>query len=449
METNEYYLKDAPMNKAIKKLSIPMIIGLSIGTVYNVINIFFIGLLKNVDMITAVTLGMPIFLILMAIGNMFGVGSSTYITRLIAKDKVDKAKSIATYAVYSSFIFSIIVSIISIIFINPLTRLLGASGTTFEFTKSYAIALFITGFMIVLNFTLEQLVRSTGATRESMYGMGISALVNLILDPLLILVFHLDLVGAAIAMSLSNLISALYYIYYLQYKDDKLKGFFKIKKISFKDKIEIFKIGFPEIIQLSFMLVSVLLLNNFSMEYGPTAEASIGIAVRISQVPEFITMGIFIGLIPLFAHSYSIKNFKRFKEAVRGSFKYILLTSISFFIIVFIFKKPIVELFSNDPEVIKLCTFIIAVMLFASLFTGLSGLLLGIFQATGKGIPTTVITLIQVLTIPALIIYHYYLGFLGVILAIPTTDLLAFLVGLIMYLFIRKDFKVLPTEIAS
>lgn len=172
METNEYYLKDAPMNKAIKKLSIPMIIGLSIGTVYNVINIFFIGLLKNVDMITAVTLGMPIFLILMAIGNMFGVGSSTYITRLIAKDKVDKAKNIATYAVYLSFIFSIIVSIIAVIFINPLTKLLGASGTTFEFTKSYAIALFITGFMIVLNFTLEQLVRSTGATRESMYGMG-------------------------------------------------------------------------------------------------------------------------------------------------------------------------------------------------------------------------------------------------------------------------------------
>ncbi|MGL4452718.1 MAG: MATE family efflux transporter, partial [Sarcina sp.] len=424
METNEYYLKDAPINKAIKKLSIPMIIGLSIGTVYNVINIFFIGLLKNVDMITAITLGMPIFLILMAIGNMFGVGSSTYITRLIAKDKVDKAKSIATYAVYSSFIFSIIVSIIAIIFINPLTKLLGGTGTTFIFTKSYSIALFITGFMIVLNFTLEQLVRSTGATRESMYGMGISALVNLILDPLLILVFHLDLVGAAVAMSISNLISAIYYIYYLQYKDDKLKGFFRIKKISFKDKLEIFKIGFPEIIQLSFMLVSVLLLDNFSMEYGPTAEASIGIAVRISQVPEFITMGIFIGLIPLFAHSYSLKNFKRFKEAVRGSFKYILLTSISFFIIVFIFKKPIVALFSRDPEVIKLCTFIIAVMLFASLFTGLSGLLLGVFQATGKGLPTTIITLVQgVLTIPALIIFHHYLGFLGVILAMPSVEL--------------------------
>ena len=92
--------------------------------------------------------------------------------------------------------------------------------------------------MVVINFALEQIVRCTGASKESMYGMAISAIVNLILDPLLILVFHFDLVGAAVAMSVANLASAIYYAYYLQRKSEKLRNFFRIRKISFKDKIE-------------------------------------------------------------------------------------------------------------------------------------------------------------------------------------------------------------------
>ncbi|WP_297633655.1 MATE family efflux transporter [uncultured Clostridium sp.] len=441
-DSNEYLLKDAPISKAIRRLSLPMIIGLSIGTVYTVINIYFIGLLKNVPMLTALTLGLPVFLVLMTIGNMFGVGSSTYITRLIAKNEKDKAKSIASYAVYSSFLFSILISIIAIIFINPIAHILGANGATLIVTKNYCIASLALGFCVVLNFTLEQIVRSTGATKESMYGMAISALVNLILDPLLILVFHFDLVGAAVAMSLANLVSAMYYMYYLHFKSIQLHKFFKITKISFKDRIEIFKIGFPEVIQMSFMLVSTLLLNNFCMEYGATVEAGIGISLRIVQVPEFISMGIFLGLIPLLAHSYSSKNFKRFNAAIKGGFKYILLVSFCFCIIGFIFKTPILKLFTNNLDVIKVGSFLLAIMLLASLFNGISGLFVGVFQATGKGTPTAIITITQgILSIPAVIVLHYFFGLTGVMIAMPSTEFVAFILGACMYIFFRKEFS--------
>lgn len=440
--TNEYYLKEAPIKKAVKHLSIPMMLGLSIGTVYNVINAYFIGLLRNTDMLSAVTLGLPIFIVLMAIGNMFGVGGGTFITRLIAKDEIDKAKNIASYVIYSSFIFSVVVAVLAIIFINPITTLLGASGSVVGVTKKYIIACLVLGFMVVINFALEQIVRCTGASKESMYGMAISAVVNLILDPLLILVFHFDLVGAAVAMSVANLASAIYYAYYLQRKSEKLRNFFRIRKISLKDKIEIYKIGVPELIQMSFMLVTTLLLNNFCMEYGDSVTASIGIALRIVQVPEFLSMGIVLGIIPLLAYNYSIENFKRFNLGLKTSFKYIIAISVFFFILVFIFRKDVVGLFTSSNEVIRIGTYILTAMLVSQLFNGVAGLLLGIFQASGKGTPTTIIAVAQgVLSIPVIIIGHSFFGLDGVIWSTTVTELITFVLGIVMFLIVFNPFK--------
>lgn len=440
--TNEYYLKEAPIKKAVKHLSIPMMLGLSIGTIYNVINAYFIGLLRNTDMLSAVTLGLPIFIVLMAIGNMFGVGGGTFITRLIAKDEIDKAKNIASYVIYSSFIFSIIVAVLGIIFINPITSVLGASGSVFSVTKKYIIACLVLGFMVVINFALEQIVRCTGASKESMYGMAISAIVNLILDPLLILVFHFDLVGAAVAMSVANLASAIYYAYYLQRKSEKLRNFFRIRKISFKDKIEIYKIGVPELIQMSFMLVTTLLLNNFCMEYGDNVTASIGIALRIVQVPEFLSMGIVLGVIPLLAYNYSSENFKRFNLGLKSSFKYIALISVFFFIVVFILRKEVVGLFTSSNEVIRIGTYILTAMLVSQLFNGIAGLFLGIFQASGKGTPTIIISIAQgVLSIPVIIIGHSFFGLDGVIWSTTVTELITFVLGSIMFLIVFNPFK--------
>lgn len=172
--SNEYYLEKAPIRKAVFSLSVPMMIGMSVGTIYNVINAFFIGLMHNTNMLTAVTLGLPIFTILMAFGNMFGVGGGNFITRLIAKNKVNEAKSAAGYTFYSSMIAGVIIAVAAVVFINPIVKILGADSLSSSYTKNYALTMFLGGFAVILNFALEQMVRAEGASKESMYGMFVS-----------------------------------------------------------------------------------------------------------------------------------------------------------------------------------------------------------------------------------------------------------------------------------
>ncbi|STB00068.1 MATE family efflux transporter [Clostridium baratii] len=441
-QSNEYYLEKAPIHKAIKRLSIPMMIGMSIGTVYNIINAYFIGQLHNTAALSAITLGLPILTILMAIGNMFGVGGSTYITRLIAKKQYEKAKAIVGYVTISSIVFGIILGVLSFFFMNPLIYLLGANSITFNLTYNYSITLFICGFTMILNFALEQVVRSEGASRESMYGMGISALLNLIFDPLLILYFNLDVVGAALAMSLANLGSAIYYIYFLQYKSEHLKGFIGKFKVSLKDQIEIYKIGVSELLQMSFMIVTTLLLNNYSIEYGDNVVAGFGIALRIVQVPEFLSMGIFLGIMPLLAYNFSNGNFKRLKSGIKQSAIFIGTISLIFVISVYIFRNPIINLFSNDSSVLSIGTYILIAMLISALFNGFTGLLMGVFQASGKAIPTMIMAVAQgILYIPIIIIFHYLFGLHGVIWSSTITEVITFLTGVILYINFNSNLK--------
>ena len=441
-KSNTYYLESAPIHKAIRYLSIPMMIGMSIGTIYTVVNAYFVGMLHNPIMLSSLTLGLPIFIILMAIGNMFGVGAGTFITRLIAIKEFNKAKKIASYALFSSFICGIILAIIAYFVLNPLMLLLGASGETFNLTKNYALALFVIGFTIILNFTLEQIVRSEGASKESMYGMGVSALINLIFDPILILYFNFNIVGAALAMGIANLASAIYYIYYLNYKSENLRGFIGNFKISLKDQFEIYKIGISELLQMSFMIVITLLLNHFSMSYGADVTAGFGIALRISQVPEFLSMGIFLGIMPLIAYNFSSKNFKRLYLAINNAFKYIFIISIIFVVLTFIFKLQIIKLFTNNINVEYLWSEILIAMLISALFNGLTGLFMCIFQSTGKGLPTAILGISQgILYIPIIILLNYTLGLKGIIWAGTITEFITFVIGFILYIPFNKEIK--------
>lgn len=441
MESNTYYLEEAPIKKALAKLSIPMMIGLSVGTIYNIINSYFIGTLHNTAMLGAIALGMPIFIILMAIGNMFGVGGGTFITRLIASDEKEKAKNIAGYVFYGSIILGLAIGIIAQFFMTPLINLLGATGETFIYTKHYATILFLGGFALILNFALEQIVRAEGATKNSMYGSFISTGVSLVLDILLILVLNLHIYGAALSMVIANICASIYYVIYIQTKSENLRGFLKIPHINLKDRFEIYKIGSSELIQMAFLLVSTLLVNHFSMEYGDSVIASFGIALRIVQFPEFLSMGLVLGVMPLIAYNFANKNIKRLKDGIKNSAIYTGCISISLTIIVYIFRNDVMHFFSDSQAVITIGAYIVVAMLVSAIFNGFTGLFMTIFQASGEGTPTIILAITQgVLYIPVLLVLHYLFGLHGLIWATTVTEVIAFVIGFV--LFIRYKQKI-------
>lgn len=432
-ESNIYYLKESPIRKAIAHLSIPMMVGISATTIYNLINAYFIGLIHDTNMMSAITLAMPITIILMAVGNVFGVGGGTFITRLLGSGDKEKGKKVAGYSFYMSIIAGIIIAILAMIFMTPVVHLLGADGQTLIYTKQYSTILFAGGFGMILNFGLEQLVRSEGASKESMYGMFISVAVSIILDALLILVFNLHVIGAGISLVLANLAATAYYVWFLETKSESLKGFLKHFRISIKDQLEVYKIGISEIFKSAFMIVTTLLLNNFSVEYGDNVVASFGIAVRITQLPEFLTMGLFLGAMPLFAYSFSAHNTKRLKEALREVSLWIGGISILFALIVYVFRVPVLGLFTSDPRVIQVGLTILAAQLISSVFNGFSGLFTGIFQASGFGAQTGVMSTIQgTFFIPVVLLLHHFYGLDGLIWSMTITEGIAFVAGAVM-----------------
>lgn len=432
-ESNIYYLKESPIRKAIVHLSIPMMIGISATTIYNLINAYFIGLIHDTNMMSAITLAMPITIILMAVGNMFGVGGGSFITRLLGSGDTQKGKKVAGYSFYASIILGIIIGIVAIIFMNPFVHLLGADSQTILYTKQYATILFAGGAAFILNFALEQLVRSEGASKESMYGMFISVAVSIVLDALLILVFNLHVIGAGISIVIANLASTTYYIWFLESKSESLKGFLKHFKLSLKDQLEVYKIGVSELFKSAFMIVTTLLLNNFSIQYGDNVVASFGIAVRITQLPEFLTMGLFLGAMPLFAYSFSAHNTKRLKESLKEVSLWIGGISIFFALIVYLFRVPVLGLFTNDPRVIQVGLTILAAQLVSSVFNGFSDLFTGIFQASGYGFQTGVMSTIQgTFFIPVVLLLHHFYGLDGLIWSMTITEGIAFVAGVIM-----------------
>jgi putative MATE family efflux protein len=432
--SNLSYLKDAPIRKAIAHLSIPMIIGMSVGTFYNIMNAFFIGLVNDTAMFSAITLGLPIFTVLMAIGNMLGVGGGTFITRLLAKGDMKGSARIAGYTFYSCIGISAIIAILALLFTTPLVELLGADALTFDYTKTYMLMLLVGGITVIWNFALEQLVRAEGASKESMYGMFISIAVSLILDVLFILVLNWHVFGAALAMILANLASTLYYVYFLHFKSESMRGFLVPHTISIKDQLEIYKIGVSELLQASFLIVTALLLNNFSMGYGEHVVASFGIALRLSQIPEFVTMGIYLGLIPLIAYNVSSVNLNRLKEVYRYSAWLIGIIAGGFTLLVYLFKDTVIGWFSNDPNVQQVGTSILIAMLVSAIFNGFAGWFGGIFKAAGEAIPANIMAICQGgLFAPVIIIMHKWWGLSGLIWSTTITEVIACGVGVVLF----------------
>jgi Na+-driven multidrug efflux pump len=266
-----------------------------------------------------------------------------------------------------------------------------------------------------------------------MYGMFVSVAVSILLDALLILVFNLHVIGAGLSLVIANIASTTYYVWFLETKSETLKGFLKNMKLSIKDQLEVYKIGISELFKSAFMIVTTLLLNNFSAEYGDNVVASFGIAVRITQLPEFLTMGLFLGVIPLFAYSFSAHNTKRVKEALKEVSLWIGGISILFALIVYWLRVPVLGLFTSDPRVIQVGLTILGAQLVSSIFNGFSGLFTGIFQASGLGAQTGVMSTIQgTFFIPIVLLLHHFYGLDGLIWSMTITEGIAFVAGVLM-----------------
>ncbi|GIO52551.1 MATE family efflux transporter [Paenibacillus sp. SSG-1] len=438
---NLYYFEKAPVAKAVAHFAVPMMLGTSMSVIYSILNAYFLGTLHNTAMLTALALTLPLFAIIMALGNLIGIGGGTFISRLLGEKKLDDVKHVSSFAFYSSLVIGLIVMAVGIPLIDPIVHGLGATPDSFGFTKDYVTMMLIGSPFVILFFTLENIVRSEGAAMTSMMGMILSVAVNIILDALVIFAFHWGVIGVASATVISNLVASVFYAYHMGYKSSFLTISVKWFKASKEILSNVIKIGVPVFIMSIFLGAMSLIFNRFLVEYGDPAVAAYGISSRLLQFPEFILMGLCEGVVPLIAFSFTA-NKLRMKQTIGFTIKTIVALAVAFGIIVYLISDHLIGLFTNDPQLIEMGSYILHVTFLSLFITGMTTLFTGIFQATAQGTAAFIMSIIQGVTlIPVLYIANRMNGFHGVVWSLVIADAVAFLVGAIMLYALRNKLQ--------
>lgn len=435
---NLYYFEKAPVAKAVAHFAVPMMLGTSMSVIYSILNAYFLGMLHNTAMLTALALTLPLFAIIMALGNLIGMGSGTFISRLLGEKKYDDVKHVSSFAFYSSLVLGLITIAVGLPLIDQIVYGLGATSESFDFTKDYVTIMIIGSPFVILFFALENIVRSEGAAITSMIGMIISVVVNIILDALFIFVFHWNVTGVATATVISNVVASAFYAFHIRYKSQFLTVSAKWFKATKEILSNVFKIGVPIFIMSMFLGAMSLILNHFLIEYGDQAVAAYGISSRLLQFPEFILMGLCEGVVPLIAFSFTA-NKMRMKHSIGFTIKTIVSLAFVFGIIVYLISDNLIGLFTNDPHLIEVGSYILHVTFLSLFITGMTTLFTGIFQATAQGTAAFIMSIIQGITlIPMLFIANHMYGFHGVIWSLVIADAISFLVGAVMLYVLRN-----------
>ncbi|WP_256759499.1 MATE family efflux transporter [Cohnella sp. WQ 127256] len=438
---NLHYFEKAPIAKAVAHFAVPMMLGMSMSVIYSILNAYFLGTLNNTAMLTALSLTLPLFAIIMALGNLIGMGSGTFISRLLGEKKYDVVKHVSSFAVYSSLALGLIVMAVGLPLIDPIVHGLGATPDSFGFTKDYVTVMLIGSPFVVLFFTLENIVRSEGAAMTSMVGMILSVVVNIILDALVIFVFHWGVIGVASATVIANLVASVFYAFHMGYKSQFLTISIKWFKATKDILSNVFKIGVPVFVMSIFLGAMSLVMNHFLVEYGDQAVAAYGVSSRLLQFPEFILMGLCEGVVPLIAFSYTANKI-RMKQTIGFTIKAIVALAVLFGVIVFLISDHLIGLFTNDPQLIEMGSYILHVTFLSLFISGTTTLFTGIFQATAQGTAAFIMSVIQGITlIPVLYIANRMNGFHGVIWSLVIADAVAFLVGALMLYVLRTKLQ--------
>lgn len=307
-----------PVPKALLALGIPTMIGMMINAIYNLVDAYFVGGLGTYEM-GAISIAFPLTQVIVGLGLLFGNGAASYISRLLGKGDSKGANSVASTALYSSLIVGLGVIILSIIFLEPILRFLGATDNIMPHAISYSRIILIASIFNVFNVTMNNIVTSEGAAKMTMYVLIIGAVLNVGLDPLLIYGLNFKVAGAAIATAIAQMVSALLYIYYIGRKKSMFS--FQIKDCCFtKENFkEIMKIGVPTLVFQLLTSISLSLINMRSVKYGESVIAGMGAVSRIIAMGSLMVFGFIKGFQPIAGFSYGAKKYDRLKEAIKLS----------------------------------------------------------------------------------------------------------------------------------
>jgi len=428
-----------PIPRAVAKLAIPTIISSLVMVIYNLADTYFVGMINDPVQNAAVTLAAPVLLAFNAINNLFGVGSSSMMSRALGRRDYETVYKSSAFGFYCALLCGMIFSILCTGFKQPLLELLGADASTMAATAAYMKWTVTCGAVpSILNVVLAYLVRSEGSALHASIGTMSGCFLNIILDPLFILPGGLDMgaAGAGLATFISNCVACLYFFVLLFVKRGKTYVCVNPGKFGFSKAIVlgVCGVGIPAAIQNLLNVTGMTILNNFTSSFGADAVAAMGITQKINMVPLQMALGLSQGIMPLISYNYSSGNYKRMKNTFYFTAKLAIGITLTVTVIYYAGASQFIRLFMKNDVIIAYGTRFLRGFCLGLSFLCMDFLAVGVFQAVGMGREALFFAIMRkiILEIPALYILNYLFPLYGLAYAQTVAEVVLAVIAVIV-----------------
>ena len=444
-------LGNTSIPKALLAMGIPTMIGMLVNAFYNLVDAYFVGGLGESQM-GAISVVYPLGQVVVGLGLLFGNGAASYISRLLGRGDKENADKVASTALYSSVSVGAVIIIISMVFLHPILKLLGATDSILPFAATYAGIYIVSCIFNVFNVTMNNIVTSEGAAKTTMCALLTGAVLNIALDPLFIYLFDLGVAGAAIATAISQVVSTCVYLTYIFRK--KSVFHFRVKDCTYTKETmsEIFKIGIPTLVFQILTSVSISLINNAAGDYGDSAIAGMGVVTRLISMGSLSVFGFIKGFQPIAGYSYGAKKFDRLREAIKTSILWSTAFCVIFGVILALFPTSIVSQFTKgDAEMIRIGAASLRANGISIMLFGFYTVYSSLFLALGKGREGFILGACRqgICFIPVILLLPIVWGLNGIMYAQPIADVLSAAITVFMAIPLHKKLNEMQRKTAE
>lgn len=425
----------APVRRAVLQNALPAMAAMLMVLVYNLADTFFIGQTHDDLQVAAVSLATPVFLLFMAVGTIFGIGGTSVISRAMGEGRREYAKKVCAFCMWSCVGVGIVMSAAFLCFMDQILALMGASADTWEYAKTYLTIVSVSGPFVLIANCYSNVIRAEGESGRAMMGQLLGNLLNVILDPIMILVFGWDIAGAAIATVIGNVVGAGYYLlYFLRGKSTLSIG---IRDFSVRNGVAsgVLGIGLPAALGSLLMSVSSIIMNSQMARYGDMAVAGVGVAMKVTMMTGMVCIGLGQGIQPLLGYCVGARKWDRYRQALRFSLRFAFLLSTALTVLCYLFTGEIVSVFLTDAAAFDYGVTFSRILLCTSFLFGVFYVLINALQASGAAMESLIVNVSRqgLIYIPMMFLLGALFHETGLIWAQPVADVLSLLLAVVLY----------------
>lgn len=390
MEQRENGLGSGPLIPTWFRLCLPVVLGSIVTIIYSLADTYFIAQTGNALLVAGVSVCSPIFTILMAFGNIFGQGGSSLISRLLGQKRPDDVRRVSAFCFWIALLTGAVIGTLLLLFRDPFLSLLGSSADTLPYAREYGTVLLAGAPLIVVNFIHMNLLRCERMAGLSMCGTVIGAVVNIILDPLLIP--GMGAAGAAIATVIGYACSDIFLLFIVLFKSRTLsvRPVLKTERIFLTD---ILSIGITAAITNIASSVCTILINNHLVVYGDDRVAAMGIVLRVTMIVQMILVGFSFGGVPLFGFLAGAGEKQKIRRLLRFCLLFLGALSLVMTAAVVFAAEPLLRIITPDEGLTAIGTPMLRWHVAGSVFAGFVMLMTCLCQASGKAVPALMLSL--------------------------------------------------------